>query len=271
MPELPEVETTRLGIIDHIKGQTVKQVIVRDRRLRWPISDLIGRSLPGQVILDIRRRGKYLLIDTAAGTLIVHLGMSGNLHIVADNEPAKAHDHVDLLFSQGQCLRYNDPRRFGSMHWTEQPAEKHPLLSSLGPEPLSDAFQADYLYQQSRQRKTTVKNFIMDSHVVVGVGNIYASESLFLAGIHPLRPAGRISRHRYSVLVDAIRQVLLHALASGGSTLRDFIQPDGKPGYFQHHFHVYDKTGEPCEKCGKPIKRKKVGQRSTYYCGHCQH
>jgi formamidopyrimidine-DNA glycosylase len=271
LPELPEVETTRLGIIDQVKGQQVTQVIVRDRRLRWPVSEQVENSLAGQVILDIRRRAKYLLFETASGTLILHLGMSGSLYVVSDNEPVKTHDHVELVFGKGKRLRYNDPRRFGSMHWTTHPAEEHFLLASLGPEPLSHDFTGDHLYHLSRQRRTAVKNFIMDSHIVVGVGNIYASESLYLAGIHPSRQAGRISRQRYQLLAQAIQQVLQQALASGGSTLRDFIQPNGKPGYFQHHFHVYDKMGQPCANCGAPIKRIRTGQRSTYYCAHCQH
>jgi len=270
MPELPEVETTRLGILPHIRKQKVTQVIIRNRRLRWPIPYNLNRELPEHVVDNVQRRAKYLLFHTDAGTMIVHLGMSGSLSIVSSNKPASKHDHMDIYFGNRKILRLTDPRRFGSVLWTKQPPERHKLLRGLGPEPLSDNFNADYLYQLSRGRRVAVKNFIMNSHIVVGIGNIYASEALYLGGINPKRAAKNISLQRYKHLVTAIRTVLNAALESGGSTLRDFSTPDGKPGYFQHHFKVYGKTGLACEKCKHLIRQITLGQRSTFYCPHCQ-
>lgn len=270
MPELPEVETTRQGILPYCKQQIVTDVVIRNRRLRWPISSSLRKQLSGQLINDVQRRAKYLLFITDSGTLILHLGMSGSLRISNSKEEVQKHDHVDILLSNKKILRFNDPRRFGSLHWTRQPTEKHKLLCSLGPEPLEDLFTAQYLYEKSRKRKVAVKNFIMNSHVVVGVGNIYASESLYIAGIHPKRMASKISSKRYELLVVAIREVLSAAIDAGGSTLNDFIKPDGQPGYFQHHFRVYGKTGTTCEQCGREILQDTLGQRSTFYCGSCQ-
>ena len=270
MPELPEVETTRSGIAPHITGQTVAKVIVRQPRLRWPVPARIKSALPGHSIVEVQRRGKYLLLQTTAGCVIIHLGMSGSLRLLPADQPAMAHDHVDIVFSNGQALRLRDPRRFGAVLWTTQSPYQHSLLRSLGPEPLSEEFTADYLFQRSRKRKIAIKALIMDSKIVVGVGNIYASESLFLAGIRPTTAAGRISRARYALLVEAIKTILARAIASGGTTLRDFINGEGKPGYFKQQLHVYGRAGEDCLQCGTPIKHLQQGQRATYYCAQCQ-
>lgn len=271
MPELPEVETTRLGITPHIRGQTVKQVIVRQRQLRWPVSPQLRRVLPGQKILDVKRRGKYLLLNTQAGTVIIHLGMSGSLRIVENDVPPEKHDHVDIVFRNHVALRLRDPRRFGAVLWTSRHTDKHPLLKSLGPEPLSDNFNVDYLFQRSRKRKISIKAFIMDSKVVVGVGNIYANEALFRAGIRPTLGAGKISRIRYQKLVTAIKNVLDEAITQGGTTLRDFTNEQGSPGYFKQQLMVYGRAGQPCSTCKANIKLVKQNQRATYYCPQCQH
>lgn len=271
MPELPEVETTRRGIEPHIKGQRIQKLIIRDHRLRWPIDPELPAILEQASIHKVQRRAKYLLLDCGHGTLIIHLGMSGSLRILSAHTAAQKHDHVDLVFSNGQCLRFRDPRRFGALLWTTENPLDHPRLASLGPEPLSDTFTADWLQHQAQGRKQAVKTFIMDSRIVVGVGNIYASEALFLAGIHPSRAAGRISSQRYVALVDAIKQVLSEAIAQGGTTLRDFTNSDGKPGYFAQSLNVYGRAGQACKCCGHAIKQLRQGQRSTYYCGHCQH
>lgn len=270
MPELPEVETTRRGIAPHAVGRRVTGIVVRQRRLRWPVPRALERALPGQVIRAVRRRGKYLLLDTDRGTAIVHLGMSGSLRIVAADSPAGKHDHVDIRFDDGRCLRLTDPRRFGALLWTTEPAEQHELLADLGPEPLDDAFDGEHLFHRSRGRRVAVKNFIMDSHVVVGVGNIYANEALFLAGIHPNRAAGRVSRERYARLAAAIKAVLTASIGMGGTTLRDFVGGDGKPGYFRQTLRVYDRAGAPCRTCGEPLRGVRIGQRSSFYCAHCQ-
>ena len=270
MPELPEVETTRRGIAPHIVGRRITGLLVRERRLRWPVSPGLERLLPEQTVLDVRRRAKYLLIETAAGTVIAHLGMSGSLRIVPSELPAGKHDHIDIRFDTGHSLRLTDPRRFGALLWTSEPVERHELLATLGPEPLSDALSGDYLFQAARGRKVAVKNFIMDGHVVVGVGNIYANEALFLAGIHPLRSAGRVSRDRYAALAAAIKHVLAASIEMGGTTLRDFVGGDGKPGYFKQTLRVYDRLGAPCRQCGAPLRGKRIGQRSSFYCVHCQ-
>lgn len=271
MPELPEVETTCKGLAPHVCGQTVQQVIVRQAKLRWPIPARLKKALAGNTIDTLTRRGKYLLFSTQAGTLIIHLGMSGSLRLLSARQPAEKHDHLDIVFANGQALRLRDPRRFGAVLWTSKPALTHRLLSSLGPEPLTEDFYSDYLFVRSRKRKTSIKSFIMDSKIVVGVGNIYASESLFMAGIRPTTAAGRISKTRYQLLVDAIKQVLAQAIASGGTTLRDFTNGEGKPGYFKQKLHVYGRTGEPCLNCGHPIKHIQQGQRASFYCTHCQH
>ncbi|MGH8372569.1 MAG: bifunctional DNA-formamidopyrimidine glycosylase/DNA-(apurinic or apyrimidinic site) lyase [Gammaproteobacteria bacterium] len=270
MPELPEVETTRRGIEPHLLGRIITSLSVRERRLRWPIPRALLNTLPGQRIDAVMRRGKYLLLQTAAGTAILHLGMSGSLRVLPAITPPQKHDHVDIVLDNGQLLRLRDPRRFGTLLWTTADPFRHKLLRTLGPEPLSEDFSGAYLFEKSRKRKVAVKSFIMDSHVVVGVGNIYASETLFLAGIHPQRAAGRISKLRYELLADSIRTVLTAAIQAGGTTLRDFVREDGAPGYFRQHLRVYDHAGQPCERCKTPIMASVTGQRATYYCPRCQ-
>jgi len=270
MPELPEVETTRRGIAPHISGQTVRDVVVRNRRLRWPVPRRLAAGLPGHTIRAVERRGKYLLLRCDNGTVIVHLGMSGSLRIVPAATPAGKYDHVDLVLTNGSCLRLRDPRRFGAVLWTTTDPLRHKLLKDLGPEPLADALSGDCLYERSRGRTTAVKQFLMDSRVVVGMGNIYVNEALFRAGVHPLRAAGRISRERYRRLAQAIKQVLRAALKAGGTTLRDFARSDGSPGYFKLKLRVYGRAGLPCPACHRPLAHLRQGQRSTYYCKHCQ-
>jgi formamidopyrimidine-DNA glycosylase len=269
MPELPEVETSRRGIAPHIVGARITRTVIRQRRLRWPIPTAVDRNLPGESVTSVDRRAKYILINTNAGTAILHLGMSGSVCIVDVGTPAGVHDHFDIEFDSGLMLRFRDPRRFGSLHWSKQPLQ-HRLLKELGPEPLSGAFDGDHLWQQSRGRKVSVKQFIMNAHIVVGVGNIYASESLFLAGINPRRAAGRIARRRYEELADAIKNVLGEAIKAGGTTLRDFYGGDGEAGYFQQQLEAYGRENEPCRRCDTPISAIVQGQRSTYYCKRCQ-
>lgn len=269
MPELPEVETTRRGIAPHIEGARIKRVVVRESRLRWPVPPRLRELLQGEHIVRVARRAKYLLLATPSGTLIIHLGMSGSLRLVDSALPPGKHDHLDLIFDHA-ALRFHDPRRFGAILWTEDPVENHPLLRELGPEPLSGSFDGERLCQRARNRTGPVKSLIMDGRVVVGVGNIYASESLFLAGIHPLRSCGRISGRRYQHLAGAIKEVLAAAVAAGGTTLRDFVREDGKPGYFAQRLRVYGREGKPCPVCGTPIKKRRISQRSTFYCGQCQ-
>lgn len=269
MPELPEVETTRRGIQPHIQGKTVTAVIIRQPRLRWPIPKELPLLLKRRKLNGIARRGKYLLLNFSNGCLLLHLGMSGSLRILPATTAAGKHDHFDLVFGR-QCLRLHDPRRFGAVLWTEAPIAQHPLLKKLGPEPLSDAFTGEHLYQQSRKRRIAVKQFIMDGKVVVGVGNIYANEALFQAGISPGRSCGSISARRYEQLALAIRKILSTAIECGGTTLQDFVQADGKPGYFAQELQVYGQAGKPCPNCGKPILQKTLGQRSSYYCRRCQ-
>lgn len=271
MPELPEVETTRRGIELHLRGRLVSAVNVRNRHLRWPVPRVLVQTLPGQRITHVTRRGKYLLLHTAAGTVILHLGMSGNLRILPANTPAGKHDHVDIVLDNGYALRLHDPRRFGTLLWTTKDPASHKLLRALGPEPMDNGFDGTYLFDKSRCRTVAIKNFIMNSHIVVGVGNIYASESLFLARIHPERAAGRISKARYNALAEGIREVLTAAIGAGGTTLRDFVREDGAPGYFRRHLRVYGRKGKPCERCQTPIVASVTGQRATYYCPHCQH
>ncbi len=269
MPELPEVETSRRGIEPWIVDTTIADVRIHDRRLRWPVARGIESKLRGQSIESVGRRAKYILINTESGTAMLHLGMTGSVFIVDQGAPAAIHDHIDIELDSGKMLRYRDPRRFGSFHWTRDPSQ-HPLLEKLGPEPLSGDFDADYLYRTSRGRKVSIKQFVMNSHVVVGVGNIYASESLFLAGINPKRAAGRVSRERYGRLVAAIKDVLRRAIRAGGTTLRDFYGGDGEPGYFKQQLEVYDRDGEHCRLCNMIITSIVQGQRSTYYCKRCQ-
>ncbi|MBA0361785.1 bifunctional DNA-formamidopyrimidine glycosylase/DNA-(apurinic or apyrimidinic site) lyase [Stenotrophomonas maltophilia] len=269
MPELPEVETTRRGLAPHLQGRRVHGVILRRADLRWPIPPEVAELLPGQRIEEIRRRAKYLLLDTAIGSAVLHLGMSGSLRVLPGDTPVRAHDHVDISLDNGRLLRFNDPRRFGSLLW--QPAgEIHPLLQGLGPEPLDDAFDGDYLFARSRGRSAPVKTFLMDQAVVVGVGNIYAAESLFKAGISPLLEAGKISRGRYQRLADAVKEILGYAITRGGTTLRDFISPDGAPGYFEQELLVYGRDGLPCPNCGRALKHATIGQRASVWCSHCQ-
>lgn len=270
MPELPEVETARRGIAPHLTGQTATQIVVREPRLRWPVPDQLGTGLRGQVIRAVERRGKYLLLRTQAGTALLHLGMSGSLRILPATTPPRKHDHVDIEFASGSCLRLNDPRRFGALLWTESPPEKHPLLSVLGPEPLGRDFNAAYLHTLGKGRRVPVKTFIMNSHVVVGVGNIYSNEALYQAGIHPARAAGRVSLARYEKLVHAIKVVLTEAIARGGTTLKDFVSSDGQPGYFQQYLRVYGRHRLPCPRCGEPLRTCRLGQRATFFCSRCQ-
>ncbi len=269
MPELPEVETTRRGVAPHIVGQRLRQVVVREPRLRWPVPPELAERAAGQRVLRVDRRAKYLIFKLEQGNLVLHLGMSGSLRVVSLDTPLRIHDHVDLCVGT-RCLRFNDPRRFGSLSWADDPVASHPLLCDLGPEPLGEDFGGEHLYRLSRGRRSAVKTFLMDAHVVVGVGNIYASESLFEAGIHPARPAGRISLARYERLAERVRAVLQRAIDSGGSTLRDFLRSDGSPGYFQLQLAVYGRTGEPCRVCATPIRQRVLGQRSTFYCIRCQ-
>lgn len=270
MPELPEVETTRRGIEPHLLGRQVTDVIVREPRLRWPVPGALATSLRGSRIESVERRAKYLLLGNGAGSVIVHLGMSGSLRVLPQGIPPFAHDHLDVLLDDGRMLRYTDPRRFGCWLWTGDDPAGHPLLAHIGPEPLDDGFDGTYLHAKSRGRKAAVKNFIMDGRVVAGVGNIYASEALFDAGIHPLRAAGRVSRERYARLAGAIKAVLAAAIRAGGTTLRDYIQGDGTPGYFAVKLNVYERDGEPCRRCHTPIRVRVIGQRSSYYCPACQ-
>ena len=270
MPELPEVETTRRGIAPSLRGRRVMQVIVRERRLRWPLPRDFERELTGRRVSGVRRRAKYLLVDTDAGTLVAHLGMSGSLRVVARGTAPMAHDHVDIVLDSGRCLRFNDPRRFGSLHWVKGNVESHPLLAGLGPEPLEPGFDGDYLWERARGRKAAIKVFVMNARVVVGVGNIYASEALFRAGIRPTTPAGRVSRERMASLATSIRDVLAEAVEAGGTTLRDYVNADGMPGHFRQKLFVYERVGEPCRRCHMPIRQVTLGQRSTYYCPGCQ-
>ncbi|HEB59087.1 MAG TPA: bifunctional DNA-formamidopyrimidine glycosylase/DNA-(apurinic or apyrimidinic site) lyase [Gammaproteobacteria bacterium] len=270
MPELPEVETTRRGIASLLEGRRVTGVVVRQRKLRQAVPARLNASLRDRSIEAVTRRGKYLLLRFAHGTLLMHLGMSGSLRVLPADTPPQKHDHVDLVLDDGQCLRLRDPRRFGLVLWTREPVEQHPLLAKLGPEPLAREFDADYLASRARGRRVAIKNLIMNSQVVVGVGNIYASEALFLAGIHPNRAAGRIGRQRLDRLVDAIRRVLRAAIRAGGTSLRDFTDSEGKPGYFKQELNVYGREGEACPHCGASIRQQVIGQRSSFYCGHCQ-
>ena len=269
MPELPEVETSRRGIEPHIVGKTIDRVLIRDRRLRWPVEKTVETQLAGNVVESVDRRAKYLLLNTTDGTAIIHLGMTGTVRIVDCESPAGVHDHFDLELNSGQALRFRDPRRFGSLHWTRDPGG-HWLIRDLGPEPLGDEFGGEYLWRRSRSRKVAVKQFIMNAGIVVGVGNIYASEALFGAGINPKRAAGRISLPRYERLASAIRDVLTRAIAAGGTTLQDFVGGDGEAGYFQQQLDVYDREGLPCRRCDSPIRAIVQGQRATYYCVNCQ-
>ena len=271
MPELPEVETTRRGIMKHLFGQKIVKVNVYQPALRWPVhSRELKKSIEGKAFSEILRRGKYLLFINSVGTMLCHLGMSGSLRIVTNQESRRKHDHVEWCLQNGAIMRFHDPRRFGCVLWLDGEIEQHKLLRDLGPEPLSKQFNGEYLYQRSKSRKQAVKTFIMNSKMVVGVGNIYASEALFLAGIHPARQAGRISKQRYELLVQSIKLVLRKSIKSGGTTLRDFVNSSGEPGYFRQQLNVYEKHGQRCVRCQLKIKRIIQGQRATYYCSKCQ-
>ena len=269
MPELPEVETTRRGIAPHVKGQILRDVVVRQPSLRWPVPEDLADKIVGKTCYDVSRRGKYLLLSVDGGAVMIHLGMSGSLRIVAGDEPAMFHDHVDFCLADGRRLRYTDPRRFGSVLWQPE-GESHELLSSLGPEPLTDTFCTTYLLDKAKDKRQPIKSFIMDSKVVVGVGNIYANEALFNAGIHPKRQAGRISAARMNNLVNEIKVVLAQAIEQGGTTLKDFVGGDGQPGYFKQSLNVYGRGGQDCMKCGETLLEVRMTQRTTVYCKHCQ-
>ncbi|HEU4610611.1 MAG TPA: bifunctional DNA-formamidopyrimidine glycosylase/DNA-(apurinic or apyrimidinic site) lyase [Casimicrobiaceae bacterium] len=270
MPELPEVETTRRGIAPHLHGRVVSRVIIYDHRLRWPVPDDLDRRMRGATIVRVDRRSKYLLLHTGPAALIVHLGMTGSLRIWRDPPPRGLHDHVDIRFDDGTVLRYRDPRRFGAMLWVPVPVERHPLLASLGPEPFDAAFDARYLWRTTRGRRAAIKLVLMDNRVVTGVGNIYANEALFRARIRPTVPAGRVSRARLEGLVASVREVLVEAIAKGGTTLRDYVDSDGREGYFQLDHFVYGRDGLPCRVCGVPVRVVRLGQRSSFYCPRCQ-
>jgi formamidopyrimidine-DNA glycosylase len=271
MPELPEVETTLRGIRPWLTGKRIKAVVVRSRKLRWPIPRKLSTLLPGQRIESLERRAKYLLLHVETGTVIMHLGMSGSMRIARPTDPPGRHDHFELVLPGRRCLRFRDPRRFGCILWTAGPPEEHSLLERLGPEPLGPQFSGDYLHAVSRGRRVAVKSLLMNNRIVVGVGNIYASESLYASGIHPHRAAGRISRRRYEELAKAVRHILTRAIRAGGTTLRDFRSADGSSGHFRLSLCVYDRADQPCGRCGSPIRRTITGQRATYYCPRCQH
>jgi formamidopyrimidine-DNA glycosylase len=270
MPELPEVETTRRGLTPHLVNETVKNVFIRNGRLRWPVPPELGQYIIGHQIEAITRRGKYLLIKFQQGHVMVHLGMSGSLTMVESQLPPGKHDHVDIALNSGLSLRFTDPRRFGSILWVEGEPYEHALLKHLGPEPLSEVFTGQYLHELAAKKSLPVKSFLMDSRIVVGVGNIYANEALFMSGIRPLCKSGRISVLRYERLTEAVRSVLESAIKQGGTTLRDFIGGDGKPGYFKQQLQVYGRGGLPCGQCGRVLKELRLANRSTVYCTQCQ-
>jgi formamidopyrimidine-DNA glycosylase len=270
MPELPEVETTRRGLEPHLLGRRVTKIIVRNPNLRWPVSPELAVRLPGRLIRAVSRRGKYLLVDCSGGWVIIHLGMSGSLRVLPAATAAGKHDHLDLCLDDGQLVRLRDPRRFGAVLWAESDALRHPLLAGLGVEPLSSAFHGEGLYRQTRARRAAIKQVLMDGRTVAGVGNIYANEALFRAGIRPQTPAHRIGRKRCGKLALAVQETLRLAIAAGGSTLRDFVGSDGAPGYFQQQYWVYGRHGLPCRRCGSPILELRQGQRSSCYCPSCQ-
>jgi len=270
LPELPEVETTRRGIRRALRGRRITEFVLRNHKLRWPVDRALAKILPGQRVRDVRRRAKYLLIELDRGTLIAHLGMSGSLRVLPTDAPWLKHDHYEVRLDKGGCLRFNDPRRFGSLHWVTGDPLEHPLLAGLGPEPLDRGFGGAYLAGRARGRKVAIKQFLMDQRVVVGVGNIYASEALFRAGIHPRRAAGKVSAERFERLADGVRTVLGEAIRQGGTTLRDYVSADGTPGYFRQKLFVYERDGQPCRRCRTPIRKLAQGQRSTYFCPACQ-
>jgi formamidopyrimidine-DNA glycosylase len=270
VPELPEVETVRRGIEPLIVGRKIESVVCRVPRLRWDIPVDLEKHVSGQNIISVERRAKYLFLRLDRGTLVLHLGMTGILRVLGTETGLQKHDHFDLVFDNGNCLRLNDSRRFGAVFFIDGEIENNTLIMHLGPEPLSNDFNSKYLYELSRYRKVPIKNFLMDQKVVVGVGNIYASEALFLAGIDPRRSAGKISRKRYESLVTEIKLLLAKAIEQGGTTIRDFSGTDGKPGYFKQQLTVYGREEQPCVKCHAPIRKVRQGGRSTFYCPGCQ-
>lgn len=270
MPELPEVETTRRDIVAAVVGRRIAVVTVYDRRLRWPVPQALSGALAGARVLALRRRSKYLLFTFDAGTMIVHFGMTGSLRHYPRAPARRLHDHVDWLLDDGSTLRYHDPRRFGAVLWTTDEPQIHPLLCDLGPEPLEAGFDGDRLWQQARNRSVPIKSLLMDNHVVVGVGNIYANEALFRAGIRPSTPARKVSRARMATLAGTVRSVLGEAIDHGGSTVRDYVNGRGEPGRFQLTHFVYGREGEACRVCGTPIRSRYIGQRNTFYCPGCQ-
>ena len=270
MPELPEVETTRRGVAGRVVGRRIVGLQVYDSRLRWPVPADLGSRLLGYTVDALERRSKYLLFSVGAGALLVHLGMTGSLRVYTQPPPRVLHDHVDLVFDDDTVLRYHDPRRFGAMLWAPLPVTAHPLLQWLGPEPFDPAFDGDYLWRATRSRTAAIKLALMDSRLVVGIGNIYANEALFRAGIRPATPARQLSRPRLHRLVTQVRDVLSEAIAKGGSTLRDYVDAAGEPGYFQLNYYVYARTGELCRVCGSVIRQMRLGARSSFYCARCQ-
>jgi formamidopyrimidine-DNA glycosylase len=270
MPELPEVETVKRGIATHVENKIIQQVILRERRLRWEVPETLATILPGQRVETVTRRGKYLLLKCTLGHLLIHLGMSGRLLVVNPEIPLQKHDHVDFIFENNQCLRYHDPRRFGCILWTTEPTEQHPLLANLGMEPLENRAIGEHLFNIARKKDIAVKKFIMNNQVVVGIGNIYANESLFLAGIHPLRAVSSINLAEFQQLGIVIQQILTIAIAKGGTTLKDFTNSAGQAGYFQQELKIYGRAGEPCGQCGTIVQHIKIVQRPSYFCPHCQ-
>lgn len=269
MPELPEVETTLLGIKPYVLQQSIAKVIIRQTKLRWPILKNLPQILEGEIVLQLERRAKYLFLHFQSGTLIVHLGMSGRLQIT-QNTKANKHDHVDIVFASGNCLRFTDPRRFGAILWSEEDVHQHVLIKDIGPEPLTAAFNASYLEARAKNKNVAVKAFIMDSKVVAGVGNIYATEALFMAQIHPLRAAKKVTRKEYQTLVQAIKKILRAAIKQGGTTLKDFAKPSGQPGYFSMKLQAYGNSGLPCPRCQMILQSMVIGTRNTVYCQKCQ-
>lgn len=270
MPELPEVETTRRGVDPHVVGRRIVALTVHEPRLRWRVADTLSAEVKGQRVRETARRAKYLLFRLETGTLLLHLGMSGSLRVLPAETPRVTHDHFDLLLDSGVTLRFNDPRRFGSLHYTTADPAEHPLLAHLAPEPLDDQFDADYLWRITRKRKVAIKQLLMNSTLVVGVGNIYASEALFRARIRPRRQARSLKYEEVTRLARAVRTVLKMAIRVGGTTLRDYVGADGNPGYFRQKLYVYERSGKPCRVCEGPVKHFTQGQRSTYYCPACQ-
>lgn len=270
MPELPEVETTRSGVAPHVEGEVLERVVVRTTKLRYPLSQAMFRGLKGGRLMSVKRRGKYLLLNFDGSTVLIHLGMSGNLRVLESWFAPDKHDHVDFIFENGICLRYTDPRKFGAVLRVKGNVYEHALLKSLGVEPLERAFNANYLYEASRQRKVAIKALLMDSRTVVGIGNIYASEALFLAGVDPRCIAMKLDKQACQRIVKAIKFVLRRAIKAGGTTLKDFVNGEGKPGYFQQQLEVYGRAGQECHRCGGLIEKFILGQRSTYSCAACQ-